>query len=438
MLLIYSKQDSNRLRYTLDIIFTRLSGIEYQLTTNAGEISSFNGPILVYDDKPFETYPRVWSSGFLFENAIREFIPKIKKSEESTVLFPFQETGTIVDFDIFSAAFYMLSRYEEYLPAEHDNYGRFPASSSLAFMNGFLEKAVVHLWTRELCSSLQNIYSEIKVKEPEYRLIPTIDVDVAFKYLHRGMMRSVGGYARSIFKGDFKSFKERIDVMSKRKDDPFDTYEYLNRLHNSYASDSRYFFLLASYGGKDKSISHSNKHFREFVKSLSSNVKSGLHPSFASANDENLLKKELRHYEEITGDKPEIARLHYLMLDLRYTYRRLLTWGILEDYTMGYADQPGFRAGIAVPFPYFDLENDKITELMIWPFTFMDGTFSDYLGMSASESFKRACILADHVRSVNGTLITLFHNETISETGRFIGWRKLYEDFIRYASPFKN
>jgi hypothetical protein len=41
-------------------------------------------------------------------------------------------------FDPLAATFYLVSRYEEYLPFIPDEHGRFPAKQSFAFSNGFL------------------------------------------------------------------------------------------------------------------------------------------------------------------------------------------------------------------------------------------------------------------------------------------------------------
>ena len=40
--------------------------------------------------------------------------------------------------------------------------------------------------------------------------------------------------------------------------------------------------------------------------------------------------------------------------------------GILEDYSMGYPEEPGFRAGIARPFYFYNISEDKQTNLKIF------------------------------------------------------------------------
>jgi hypothetical protein len=53
----------------------------------------------------------------------------------------FFATAGDIPFDIFSAAFYLLSRYEEYLPHELDEYGRYSHTGSIAYKEDFLKIA---------------------------------------------------------------------------------------------------------------------------------------------------------------------------------------------------------------------------------------------------------------------------------------------------------
>lgn len=435
MILLYSKYKTARLCYTLDLVFHNLSGISYQVTTNLNDLDSFSGPVLEYSDEPSGKYPHIWSSGLLSEHLVKELFPDVIELKDIPGLFPAPDPSPGLAYDAFAAVFYMVSRYEEYINPVRDDFGRFPAIESLAFNKGFLDKAVVHLWTDEIIRLLKKYFPELKTKKPAYTFLPTIDVDIAFKYKYRGFIRSSGGAVRSLLQADFKSFTERFAVLLGLKEDPFDTFDQLQKLHDEYAEDARYFFLLADYGDKDKGLPPSNRKFRKFISTFSKNNHCGIHPSFLSNSDTNLLKKEIDLFQEISGYTCRNSRQHFLKLNLPETYRNLVKMGITDDYSMGFADRPGFRAGIAAPFPFFDLVHNEPLKLTIWPITFMDGTLCDYLGLSDEESFQLACRLCDHVRSVNGTLISLFHNETISNTGRFRNWNSLYHRFLSYASP---
>ena len=42
--------------------------------------------------------------------------------------------------------------------------------------------------------------------------------------------------------------------------------------------------------------------------------------------------------------------------------------------------------------------------------------------------------IINQVKSVNGTFISLWHNESLSDQKRWKGWRRVYEEMIKYAT----
>ena len=113
------------------------------------------------------------------------------------------------------------------------------------------------------------------------------------------------------------------------------------------------------------------------------------------------------------------------------TYQNLLKVGILEDYSMGYADDIGFRAGIATPFYWYDLENEQATALKIHPFAVMEVTMQQYLQLSPEEAVEQVKPLIAATKAVGGTFSTLWHNSTLSNIEEWEGWRKVYEKIIK-------
>ena len=100
---------------------------------------------------------------------------------------------------------------------------------------------------------------------------------------------------------------------------------------------------------------------------------------------------------------------------------------------MGYADDIGFRAGIATPFYWYDLENEQVTHLKIHPFQVMEVTLKEYLKLSPQEAFEQVKPLIAATKTVGGTFTTLWHNSTLSDKA-FSEWRIVYEKIIDEAS----
>lgn len=107
--------------------------------------------------------------------------------------------------------------------------------------------------------------------------------------------------------------------------------------------------------------------------------------------------------------------------------------GIRDDYTMGYADVVGFRAGISVPYPFYDLERDHEIEMLIHPFCIMDTTLQKYMKLSPEEGLEQYKRLIDNIRAVGGTFCCIIHNQNLTEHYGWAGWREVYEKMIDYA-----
>ena len=97
---------------------------------------------------------------------------------------------------------------------------------------------------------------------------------------------------------------------------------------------------------------------------------------------------------------------------------------------MGYAQHFGFRAGTCTPFYFYDLDFEIQTPLKVFPFAVMDGTLKEYLNLTTKRSFDEIYKLAEEVKKVNGTFITVFHNESVSGTGKWKGWDDKFVEML--------
>ena len=207
------------------------------------------------------------SHSILFEKGIIDHKINVISYQGQKVFFEQAENSSL-PFDVFAASFYLLSRYEEYLPHIKDRFHRFPAKESIAFKNGFLKVPVIEYWLKDLVLVIQHKFPEFKPVNRQFKFLNTIDVDNAFCYLEKGVVRSIAAGFKSLFKLDFDDFKQRIRVLAGRERDPYDTFDYLLNLQKKYGFTSIYFFLLADYGYNDKNIPVSSKKFQILIKSL--------------------------------------------------------------------------------------------------------------------------------------------------------------------------
>lgn len=432
-MLVLVPKITNRLRYTFNLMFCDLLGIEPSFTTSADEFLAFSGPKLSYgvnlDDDQFY----IAAHRLLFETGISNCEVSCFDYEGSKAFFPVYQKASALPFDMFAAAFFLVSRYEEYLPHMRDEHGRFRAAQSEAFRNGFLRIPIVNRWSLMLKKILEARYPGLNFRMPVFRFIPTIDIDAAFAYKHKGVTRALGGYLKALNSGNFIEFRERLEVMLNRKPDPFDTYSIHLALQKKYALNAIFFILLADYGPYDKNIPVHNRYFRQIIRELADYAEVGIHPSYASSGNITLLQKEITRLSAILHRDITRSRQHFLRLEMPETYRNLIHCDILEDHTMGYAEEAGFRASICTPYHFFDLDLDTATPLKIFPFTLMDGTLNDYMDLTPSQALQIISQLMQEVKAVGGTFISLWHNSTLNDQHHWKGWLEVYEEMIKMA-----
>jgi hypothetical protein len=436
-LLIYCSQPSNRLRYTLDELLHTYLGINYQLTNNWDVfIASKDIPRLAYSSSPIHdtSLPFIKANSFIFENHIHPITPQIAQWQGTTILFPNEQEDDQFPFDLFSAAFFLLSRYEEYLPFEADNHGRFPAKASIAYQHNFLHLPIIQHWCMAFAKYLQAYYPKLHFQYPDYQFIPSYDIDYAWSYLHKPILRQVGAISREMAKGQWKRLLERANVYSGNKKDPFDVYHQLKQWHQSYQLSPIFFFLLGDQNTYDKNIPHTNTTFQYLIQGIAQQYEVGIHPSYQSNSDINTLKKETSRLKNIIQQDISKSRQHYLKLGFPQTYQHLLQLGIHEDYSMGYAAAIGFRAGTALPFYWYDLTTDQVTDLKVFPFQLMDVSLKDYLGLSPNKAKESIQQIIEQCKRVGGTFIPLWHNSSFSELDGWEGWKEVFEYLLENAS----
>jgi hypothetical protein len=133
----------------------------------------------------------------------------------------------------------------------------------------------------------------------------------------------------------------------------------------------------------------------------------GLHPSYYSSEKTSLIEKEKKQLEKVSQLKITKSRQHFLRFRFPDTFQALIKAGITDDYSLGWRDEAGFRASIAVPYPFFDLVKNEETMLMLHPIALMDSIFNK------NEEETVLHELREEVKAMGGVLIVLRHNSNI-------------------------
>lgn len=187
MLLVYTHKITPRLSYAFKHICTRILGIPVSFTTTIEEFIAHDSLKISYTRQPLSNELFIRCHDLLYEQGLSDVDINVQPWEHTKCFFPTTDKSSL-PFDIFAAAFYLLSRYEEYLPHVKDDYGRFLASESLALKEGFLHQPVIDIWAYKFKALLQAQFEDYEFPIKTYSVQPVIDVPMAYYFKQKGLM----------------------------------------------------------------------------------------------------------------------------------------------------------------------------------------------------------------------------------------------------------
>ena len=428
MIYIYAHTVTTRLDYTLKVIFNHILQVDF-LIVDEDTFNNANSkhPKLNYSEEKLPDAIWIKPDSLLYEDTIKKQDIAVSFKENIPYFYKTSEESDF-PFDIIASSFFMLSRYEEYLPFNKDLHGRFPAKESLAYKANFIDLPVVHLWAIKLRDALLKQKPNFLFPTRIFTQLNTLDIDIAYAYKGKPFIRNFGAFFKSLFTFNFKDLHNRISVFLGKKD-PYDTYDIIESIQKESTTDSIYFFQVGKYGVYDKNLRL--KKMRNLIKRISKHATIGIHPSYQSNESINSLKEEKENLSNILGKPITKSRQHYLKMTIPNTYENLISIGVKEDYTMGFAQQVGFRAGMALPFPFFNLQLNKERSLLLIPFQIMDDTLKDYMQLSPVEAKEKIHSIKQIIKDVNGQLITIFHNSFLTNQDDLKGWVSVYKSIFK-------
>lgn len=429
MIVVYCKHITPRILYTVKTLFNDILNIkDIYLTSNISEFENNSCIKINYSRNYIKNTFTIIPNELLNENTINKKSKATFYDINNEIKAPFiSENNCNMGFDVFSAIFFVISRYEEYITNIKDIHNRYPAQESILYKHSLLNIPVINIWAEHLLHKLNDFYNCKLSNQSNYKVIFSFDVDIAYAYKHKSTSRNLFSLLKKVLTFKFQLFIEHLRVLSDKKHDPYDTYDYFLNMLNKKNIDVILFFLLGNPSAQNINLSYTNKPFRDLIKKLAESYTIGIHPSYYTADNYILLKEEISRLENIIAKQVNISRQHYLKFNLPATYRHLINNGITEDYSMAYASHPGFRAGTCSAFNWFDLEKNTETNLKIYPTSLMDGTLNEHMHLRIDEAIIESEKIINTIKKYKGCFIPLWHNNTLSETGIWNGWRKVFE-----------
>ncbi|WP_108840631.1 hypothetical protein [Aquimarina sp. Aq78] len=426
MLLIHVQKITPRVSYTFKQICKRILGFDVDLTSKIEPFIAHDGPKLSYGKQPLGKELYFQSVDLLFEHGLNDIDVQVFDWEETKCFFDVKHADSALPFDIFAATFYLLTRYEEYLPHVKDGMGRFPATESIGYIHNFLQDPVVDIWAYKFKKVLLDKYPNLEFREKKFTIIPVVSVAQTFVYKNKGVLRSIGGGIRDLWKLQFDKLTDRIKVLIGFKKDPYDVFDFIIQLHKKKKRKAKALFGLGDYSKYEKNVGYNRPKHHAIIKHIADYIDVGLKVSYEAISDLSLLKKEKLRIENIVNRRLQYSLCSFFKIKLPEAYRNFIELEIGEDYSMGYPKQSGFRAGTCSPFMFYDLDYEVQTPLVVHSFCFASqGDREDINDLMSAR--KEISIYMDKVKKVNGIFIPVFCNTLFSDLQNEPFWKSILE-----------
>jgi hypothetical protein len=430
MLLIYVPKITQRVTFTFKHICNKILGMQVSCTDAIETFVAHSGPKMAYGPQATGSAFYVKSQGLLFEQGVTDVEISIKSWDDTIGFFSSSESSNL-PFDIFAASFYLLCRYEEYLPHVKDELGRFPANESIAFKEGFLQQPVVDIWAYKFYDALQQHFSELPAPSNRFSIHNIIEVSQAYRFKNKGFLRSLFGYATDIGRFRFKTLVQRTRVMLSLSRDPFETFDWIIATAKQGGANYTVFFQIGDYSKNDYNISQHKKEHRSLIKSVADYTPVGLRISHLAINDLAVMATEKKRIENITN-RPLACTINASgILRIPDALRTLVDLEIGQNMSMGYPNELGFRAGTCTPFYFYDLDFESQSPLLLMPYVATTGALKEF---TDEERIAKITNFKDVISGVNGMLVTVFSNDDFAATLYNRSWRKLYSETLQYES----
>jgi hypothetical protein len=422
-LILLTPFESNRLSYVCEILFSQLLGINFQIVAPSRFLHSETTYALSYGCS-VEGIPELNSSSFFASQNPPQESPPIQINSILPGLYPQKPGNKHFDFDILASAFWILTDYWSYLGwVDRDKHGRVDDSKHPIILNQWHTRPMVHLYAQAISKLLPGF----QASERKGSIQLTLDIDEPWKHAHKPWPIQWGGMAKAILSLDINSLTERIKSIFLEKD-PF--YIFPEIQHPQHLT---LFFLLDRQSSFDGRHTWQNPAYQELIqKCQSQGYRIGIHPSYTSSEVPGRIGAEKEKLEKILGGKVTLSRQHFLKYRDPATFEELESCGISEEYSLCPIHVCGYLRGMAQSFAWYNLKKDQKSHLNLHPVMVMDRALQKYQGYTADTAWEKIKQEMEACLSFGGDFIILWHNTTLSETGEWKGWRKIWSQLQEY------
>ncbi|MBC6698982.1 DUF7033 domain-containing protein [Hymenobacter puniceus] len=333
-----------------------------------------------------------------------------------------------INADIVSAAFYLLSGWQEFFSDERDRHGRFPFAASVQHRYGFVAVPVVNYYFEVLKTAVEHATGRPLAPRRWAGGVPfatfvTHDIDS----LH-GAWKAPAKAA--LQQRQWLRFGKQLWQHFTRPD-AWDNLELVQRTVAEFGAKSTFFFLpehrKAANGtpNADYQIAALLPRIRA-LEAAGAEIR--LHASIGTANDSNQLIRETSLGIGTPNTVPGV-RFHYLQWEPRITPGVVDDLAFEYDSTLGFAEHFGFRNSYCLPFNPFDFTSGQRYRFQEFPLNVMDATLHhpNYLQLAPNEILTALTPMFREIERFGGVCTLLWHNDHFDPANTTTGPRQFAE-----------
>ncbi|MCC3159398.1 hypothetical protein LJ737_19305 [Hymenobacter sp. 15J16-1T3B] len=334
-----------------------------------------------------------------------------------------------IHVDVVSAAFYLLSGWQEYFSEERDQHGRFPYSASVQQRYGFVAVPVVNYYFDVLRTAVEHVTG--RPLHPRhwngtpFATFVTHDIDNLYSAWKEPAKQALR-------RRDWLGFGRQLWRHLARPD-AWDNLELVQQTVASYGAASTFFFILNHGRSAENGPSNADYRFHQLlprIRQLGSTSEIGLHGSLGSGRNSQQLWAEADTLSRDLATQPTALglRFHYLQWEPRITPEHLDDLGILYDSTLGFAEHFGFRHSYCLPFQPFNFRSLAPHSFLELPLNLMDATLHHprYLQLAPDEILPAVEPMLQEIERFGGVFTLLWHNENFDPANTTNGPREFH------------
>lgn len=398
-LIIFSTTLTPRIKYIFNFIFKEILKTDVEFTGNKNYFLTSENFQISYGEAPLAKELFFKQTPLLGSNKLDEF--KVKTTPFGEYLAPFPVSNSTLPFDVFAASFFMITRYEEYWfqkkPQED-----FTANKSLQHKWKVLDKPIIDEWAFLIKNMIKTKMPDFKFSEKKFTQQPTINLNILTN-APTGFINKTKFLYSAVFNKDNRHLNTQYDRITGVG---IDNKNVLTELQSDFSKRNinPIYFLGFPHASVD-GVKMDN------LSGILKEKTVGILRPCADDKKNNDIKTDLQQLKKMQPEQVNLISQQLEILKFPICYLNLVNTGITSDYSMGYADTPGFRAGTCTPFNWYDLQLEKITPLHINSYCISDTAFQY---MNFEEAKRNILFFKDAVKVVDGSFLSTWELRSLS------------------------